>query len=216
MFKKICLFLATSLFFSKIIMTADNDSSIVIRLAEPRDINELIRVDRVVTYEYFEPIFVQAYAQYDFGQHPRYYIELDLAADKEFFKTFFDQPHPTTKILVAEYNHTHIAGYAIISLINTHETELEHLYVEKEFRGKHVGKKLVQQALKIFPNITACNLYTMQTTLNASTHKFYEKMGFKNMGPAPITCPHTYYDVSYHDVFYWYRYELTFTFFSIK
>lgn len=181
---------------------------IAVRVPQPTDIKQLIEVDRAVSFEFFEPLYEKFYSQYDFGKRPHYYLELELAADEVLFrKILFESPDINTKVIIAHNQEQTILGFIIISLIDTHETEIDLLLVKKEFRAKHAGKYLIQAALKLFPTTTACNVYPFRFG-NDATLKFYEKIGFRNMGLGPATRINPY-GIGFQELYFHYRYTLT-------
>ncbi len=217
MFKNL-LFLINISFFTCVY------GAVMVRFAEQRDFAQLVRVDRAVAFEFFEPLYAQAYSQYDFGKRPHYYLERELADDEILFKKVLAGAAPDTKILVAVNDVDYIVGFLVISralitrsLVTSRmwairspaivhgaigETEIEFLFVEKDFRHQQVGRYLVEAAVHIFPEAIACNVYPFRFGNDAAL-KFYEKMGFVRIGLAPARI--NAYGVNAQELYFHYR-----------
>lgn len=87
---------------------------------------------------------------------------------------------PLKKIYIAEINNK-IAGFVIIQTVGTFKGYIQTICVSEEFRGKGIGKKLLQfcenTILKYSPNIFIC-----VSSFNKGAAKLYYDFGFKFVG----------------------------------
>lgn len=63
--------------------------------------------------------------------------------------------------------------------------EIEHLYVLKDFRGKEIGRALVEHAMDYAKEEGLSCLWVCVWEKNPEALSFYEKMGFKKVGTRP-------------------------------
>ncbi len=74
-----------------------------------------------------------------------------------------------------------IAGFVILQMTGTFKGYIQTVCVGEDYRGKGVGKKLLQfceeRILKISPNLFIC-----VSSFNTGAIRLYEKFGFKRVG----------------------------------
>ncbi len=59
---------------------------------------------------------------------------------------------------------------------------LENVYVEKKYRGKGIGTKIIKEAVKEAKKNNCYKLIATSRHKKLKVHKLYEKIGFKNHG----------------------------------
>lgn len=74
-----------------------------------------------------------------------------------------------------------IAGFVILQITGTFKGYIQTICVSEEYRGKGLGKKLLQfcqeRILKIAPNLFIC-----VSSFNTGAIRLYEEFGFKRIG----------------------------------
>jgi len=87
---------------------------------------------------------------------------------------------PFKEIYIAEIDHK-VAGFVILQTAGTFKGYIQTICVSEEFRGKGIGKKLLQfcenTILKYSPNIFIC-----VSSFNKGAAKLYYDFGFKFVG----------------------------------
>jgi len=81
---------------------------------------------------------------------------------------------------IAEYNGT-IAGLSSL-IIKEHEAELEPLVIGEKFRGKGIGKILVNHLIKEAKKQGAALIFTKPVARNKEAVSFFYNAGFKTLG----------------------------------
>lgn len=173
-------------------------SDIVFREANLSDLEELYKVDREVTYEYFLPLYKNQALFSD--KDPSFYFEQELERDKELFADCVNG-NAKAKLFIA-YNEVTkcILGFVLMSEESDAATiTIELLLILKEFRKKGIGRKLVYYGINSFPNAQQCWVYPLNFSSDA--HFFYQSIGFVNRG-IPSIDKTTIYGISYKDIYY--------------
>lgn len=157
-------------------------TGIIIRAAQSSDQEQLISLDRRVSFEYFKPIYANGYAHLDLGKNPDHFLELELQNDAVWLPACI-QGTTQEQILVAYDQQTQTcAGFLIFHLHDPRTLELDLLLVDAPYRGKGIGKKLIYQAIALSKGITSCVVYPLRYA-NANTLAFYRTIGFVYLGP---------------------------------
>ena len=176
-----------------------NTQNITIRFAQVADLTSVCDLDRMVTYEYFKPLYQEHFTHFELGCNPDPFLEKELAADVTDFK----------QLLTSNANHILIAldVERIVGILIFHQEstslELDLLLIDEQYRKQGIGKKLVDAMLAANQDATHCNVYVIRG--NHPALKFYEKLGFINLG-IPHKEKQNIYGISYADM-YW-HYEL--------
>ncbi|MCC6004758.1 MAG: ribosomal protein S18-alanine N-acetyltransferase [Thermofilum sp.] len=98
---------------------------------------------------------------------PFYYLFQLYEACRDFF-------------LVADYKGLTI-GY-IVSCLEDKRLHIHSIAVIEGFRGKGIGKKLLEETVKLANNVGVKEIYLEVKTQNIPAITLYEKMGFKRVG----------------------------------
>lgn len=168
------------LFLLPINMHAD----IEIRFACDKDLPELLILDRVVSYEFFKPLWIAGYSHTVLGKNPDYYLEKDLQLDEVLFHQAVKADGQARLCIAHDTKSNRTVGLLLFHRENEKSLKLDLFMINKEYRGKGIGRKLLQIALTAFPNITTCDVYVLRFA-NENTQKFYQAMGFQCLGLAP-------------------------------
>ena len=83
-------------------------------------------------------------------------------------------------IWIAEYD-GHTAGLAAL-IIKEHEAELEPVVIGKKFRGKGIGKILVNHLIKEAKKQGAALIFTKPVARNEEAVSFFYRAGFRTLG----------------------------------
>lgn len=176
-------------------------TGITIRFAQEADYQSVCAFDRLVTYEYFKPLYKEHFCHIELGNNPDPYLEKELAADEQDFK----------QLLSAQNNRMMIAldNTAIVGLILFHREntilELDLLLIHADYRKKGIGTTLVQAMLTAHFDAYKCIVYPIRG--NEAAIKFYEKLGFINHG-IPQNNKHNIYGIAYTDMYWQYERKL--------
>lgn len=92
--------------------------------------------------------------------------------------------------------------------------EIDRLMVEQEYRRCGIGKKLIRQALTVFNEITICSLFVLKFG-NEGARRFYESLGFVNLGEPKID-KQIWEEVSHKDLHFYYQLDLAHAFNAIS
>ena len=85
---------------------------------------------------------------------------------------------PNAALLVAEYVHGAILGYAVLWFAGP-EAELGDLAVAPDLRGRGVGSALVDAVIREAAGRGATEIYLEVRESNEAAHKLYERHGFE-------------------------------------
>ncbi len=179
-------------------------STIDIRLAAEHDLPALFELDRIVSYEYFLPIYSSGYPE-PLASNPAYFLALELEEDKKWFPECIAG---NAESLWVAYDQT---ANALAGLIVAHQSsaevmEIDLLLILKKYRGNGIGKALIHHAINAFPDSTLCEVYPLKFN-NKVTLAFYEAVGFVNHG-APTFDKINLYGVPYKDMYYHLTYAI--------
>ena len=126
---------------------------------------------RNIHYNDFDKNLIQLYNQLSYCS----------IIDKNIFKFFLEKLNDEHNIFVVEYNNKIIA--AITYFIETKiirdmgkVLHIEDLVVDKEYRNKHLGKKLIEKTIEIGKKN---NCYKIILNCSKDYINYYEKFGFK-------------------------------------
>lgn len=180
----------------------------IIRSATEADLPELFEVDRTISFEYFIPLYSQGYSHIELGKNPAHFLELELAHDQEWFPDIIKNKSASELFLVGYDDEKNaIMGFIIVHKTSENDLEIDLLLILKEYRGMKLGKSLITQALNHFPEVTMCHVHPLRFA-NESTLKFYESIGFINMG-IPTTDALCIYGIPFSEMYLDYQLNLT-------
>lgn len=179
-----------------------SSSIIIIQKPATTDLDALTKLDRKVCYEYFKPLYQQYYAHYSFGMDPDTRLEQDILEDKEMFAHCIEENGKYQLLAAFDSIANTIVGLLVFYKKDAESLELELLIIDSEYRKQGIGKRLIMEAIKKCDRIKTCNSYVF--TFNESAKKFYESLGFINLGKGEIDRMSDY-GISYAELFYHYR-----------
>ena len=139
------------------------------RKCEAEDIEKLLRISRET--------FIDAFEKDNDPEDFKNYI--DFAFDKAKIKSELENPH--TSFYFSFLNEI-LVGYlklnendAQTDIMTTDALELERIYIIKEFQGRKIGQKLLQQAMKIGAERNKGYLWLGVWEKNVNAIRFYQK-----------------------------------------
>lgn len=192
---------------SMYLICAQDASDIIIRSAEKDDLPALLDFDHAVSYEYFKPLFVEAYAHLPIGKDPDYFLDKDLETDKTWFAQCLAGQTDDYFLVAQDVENNRIAGFLIVRLVAPDTLQLELFMVGKDYRRHGVGRALFYASLKPFRGISTCIVYPFSAPANEPTLAFYRSLGFENRGPANLDKINTY-GIAYRDMYYHFALDL--------
>lgn len=201
--------IVTSRFFISLICLINIHLShpYLIRPAIEADLPALFEVDRTVSWEYFIPLYSQGYSHIELGKNPAHFLELELAHDQEWFPDIVKNKSESELFLVGyDEEKNAIMGFIIVHKMSESTLEIDLLLILKEYRGMKLGKSLIAQALNHFPEVTICHVHPLRFA-NESTLRFYESIGFINMG-LPTIDALCIYGIPYSEMYLHYQLDL--------
>lgn len=177
-------------------------SEIEIRFAKQNELQDILEFDRQVSFEFFKPLYETYYSNFALGKNPNYYLELDIKNDAKSFPDYINSIN-NKRILIAFDNKKN----CIVGLLTFHKEEklleLDLLLISKDNRKQGIGKKLVHKSLSTFSNIDQCVVYPLKFG-NDSALKFYESLGFENLGSYNSDELNSY-GIKYKDMHFYYK-----------
>ncbi len=181
-------------------------AEIVVRPAAMADVPEVLELDRHVTYEYFKPLYVKAYPHLPLGQDPDRFLEPELQQDEKTFYDCVKNPGNTRLHIAYDSNSKRIGGLIVFHKEHEDTIELDLLLVDKDYRKMGIGRKLVYNAVATFKYIKTCIVYPVRHK-NDATLKFYQSLGFKNLGVCPLDKMNPY-GIKYSDMYFYFRLDV--------
>jgi len=165
--------------FATLYITLIHTSEISIRFSQPHDIPALCALNENVLDEYFGPTLITGYPEY-FANNEPLLLQFNDSWN-EMFKTLLNEGINNLDnhhILVASHNEdpNNIIGLCAFTKEND-SIYLQYLIVSEKSRGQGTGKKLLDNALSMYPDVRTCWLETIANA-NEKTHAFYERYGF--------------------------------------
>ncbi len=146
-------------------------------------LDQLVAIDREVSFEYFLPKFPQMFAGSWIGDHPQESLENDLVSDRESFTKVINQKDNAYLLAALDEHDNRVIGFLWFTK-NDETIALELLMVLKPYRTHGTGTQLVMAAINYFKTTQQCTAETHRN-YNDGTKNFYEKIGFINQGPTP-------------------------------
>ncbi len=203
-------------------LNAEKINSNDICFVAPRidQIKEIMEFDYRVSFEFFKPLYLKHYSHFEFGKNPDFYLEEEIKNDESFFEKciqdqelesrlkesqqiFFDEHIGKDRLLIAFDNKNQCIGGLISFSKNNDVLTLELLLVDKKYRKQGIGKKLVKCAIETFKDIKEAIVYPVRFG-NENTLKFYESLGFVNLGFGPKDKKNAY-GISYEEMHFYYK-----------
>jgi GNAT superfamily N-acetyltransferase len=192
------------LFFLFIFFSINSYSAIEIRPAHSEEIPAVLELDRKVTYEFFKPLFIDAYQYLGLKRDVDKELEKELALDAQLFSELAQAQGLERLHIAWDTMHNIPCGLIAFHLEDT-EIILDILLVEAAYRAQKIGKRLLQSMFEVFSNAAKVTVYPLIYN-NSSTLKFYEALGFKNLGVGPADKLNIH-GIPYSKIYY--HFELT-------
>jgi ribosomal protein S18 acetylase RimI-like enzyme len=159
-----------------------NTSFITIHRALADDLVKIIELDAEISHEYFKPLFLQ-YPEYQGKEHE---VEKMLAAEVEtdalWFADCIAMKDINQRLFIARYLGRCI-GFIACHRQDDTIAVIDLLMIDAPYRGKGIGKQLIQICIEAFPEATTCMLVVLDK--NEQARISYEKMGFALMVERP-------------------------------
>jgi GNAT superfamily N-acetyltransferase len=177
--------------------------AIVIRSIVQEDVQPLLALDREITHEFFTPVFEKTYELLGIDRDAQRDLEEELSFDEESFSDCVNSAgDERLYIAYDQMQHTY-CGFIMYHKVDRQSVEIDLLMVDKLYRNKGIGKKLVRSIFQAFDGIKSCVVYPLQF-FNESTLIFYESLGFINCGVGPHDKINTH-DIKYSDLYFHYQ-----------
>lgn len=161
---------------------SSNQSIFSVRLALPEDMNAIMALDIAISEEYFKPLLLQCSEFEGNGQA----VEKLLADEVENDITWFASCIALEKQqrLYVAYDDTNIVGFVACHQQDDSIMVIDLLMIDAHYRGKGIGKQLINFCIQAFPDVSKCVLVVLDNNQLART--VYEKMGFVLMDEKPL------------------------------
>jgi len=145
---------------------------VVVRHAREKDLPGLFELDRIVTYEYFKPLYISSYAHLPVGHNPNYYLDMEIEEDKEWFPACIAKEVKDVLLVAHDTINDKIVGLIGEHQDSRDELKIDLLLILKAYRGRGIDKRLVCNFLQSFPDAKSCVVYPFQYS-NEATLSFY-------------------------------------------
>lgn len=181
------------------------DNRVVIRPAQIEDLPAILTLDYDVTFEFFKPLYIQSYSHLIDPAKVDYFLGSEVANDAKTFPNIITEQGNDRLHIAYDTSTKNVAG---LLLFHKDEdlVELDLLLVGKDYRKMGAGRKLVYSTINTFEDTKAIIVYPLNKD-NYATLKFYESIGFNNLGPALLDKKNVY-GVNYSDMYFYYRLDL--------
>lgn len=177
-----------------------------IRPATADEIPSILELDYRVTFEFFKPQFINIYNKLGIKNDIDHDLNEELKSDAQTF-SLIAKMEGAERLHVAWDTAQNIpCGLLVFHKETNNVIILDLLLVDKNYRNQGIGKRLVRSAYKAFDGIKTIIVYPVQFN-NENTLKFYESLGFKNLGVGPadkINC----YGIPYSDMYYYFKLDM--------
>lgn len=147
-------------------------ADIIIRHARVDELEDIVNLDREISWEYFKPLFLE-YIGLPLAENPDKMLEDELVPDRDMFINGINQSDGHRLSVAADNNR--IVGFISFNKKNTTLT-IDLLMVHKSYRNQKLGKRLLETALNSFTDIHSCTLLVLDK--NIAARRFYESYGF--------------------------------------
>lgn len=191
---KVCILIFTAFFFYILY------PEINIRPAQQDDLEAVLELDRIISWEYFKPLFLQ-YTGLILSQKPDELLEDDLKKDRTMLSEGIN--HINNQRLLVACDQNDIVGFASYQKedLNIH---VNLIFINKEYRNRKIGKRLMDSVLHTFADTRSCTLFVLDKNISAC--RMYEAYGFKACAMPDAIKQELPADASHIYIFY--RFEL--------
>jgi GNAT superfamily N-acetyltransferase len=148
------------------------------RTAAIEDLQEILSLDREISYEHFKPIFL-CYSECPLGQEADKILEDELDADRIGFQEAILGLCPNKLYIVCMRNK--IVGFSYLNQIEQSLT-IDLLCIDKKYRHQGIGKKFFEYILDQNP-VTECRVACLNKDYGAI--QFWKSLGFKKLSIKP-------------------------------
>lgn len=177
-----------------------------IRPATVQDLPAIFELDERISYEFFKPLYTNIYQHLNVDRDVDRDLQKELELDTESFPNIINNSGLERLHVAWDTENNILCGIIVFSRQNNHEILLDLLLVDKNYRGKGIGKQLVNSMFSVFKDIKVVNVYPFKFN-NENVLKFYELLGFKNcdlISEDKISI----HDIRYIDLYYHFRLEV--------
>jgi ribosomal protein S18 acetylase RimI-like enzyme len=171
---------------------ASPQSVITVRLADPKDLDAILALDVSIS-EYFVPLLLE-YPEFE-GKKEAVVKLLDdeIESDITWFASCIAL-EKQQRLYVAEEN-TKIVGFVASHLQDDTIVVIDLVLIDERYRGKGIGRKLMQSCIQTFPQASMCMLVVLAN--NEAAQAAYKKMGFVLMDEKPLFVQEKYPEPRY-------------------
>lgn len=145
---------------------------ITFRFATKEDLSQLASLDRKIWFEHFKPLFLEHHSS-PLADNADVIIEHELANNALQFLQCIAQENGHHLLVACDHD-------TIVGFIEFHKEEsvnyIALLLVAQEYRGKNIGKALIQASIDVCDDMQLCSLVVLDN--NASARRFYASQGF--------------------------------------
>lgn len=128
-------------------------AQVTIQDAQLSDLDEIMALDRKVSFEYFQPLFKQQYPHLVLGQQADQLLEEDLVFDYAKFQKSLSAQTDQNRLLVAkDSDQEKVVGFLQFHIQPAYGV-FDLLMVDKEYRRQKIGQQLLAAALYKFPAV---------------------------------------------------------------
>lgn len=181
------------------------NTPIIIRPAQIEELKEAFDLDARVTFEFFKPLLLKSYSHLIDPKNIDDLLNSDLVTEEKLLSEAIKTPENKRLHIAYDTNKKCIAGLLLFHK-EKELAELDLLLVDKDYRNRGIGKRLVYSVLDVFNDITTITVHPLKIDNNA-TLKFYESLGFKNLGSGPSDKINTF-GVRYSDMYFMYKLDV--------
>jgi ribosomal protein S18 acetylase RimI-like enzyme len=162
-------------------------SAITVRLASPADLESILALDISVS-EYFVPLLLQ-YPEFEGSKEAVVkLLDDEIESDITWFASCIALENQQ-RLYVAEDNAA-VVGFVASHLQDDAIVVIDLVLIDEKYRGKGIGKKLMQSCIETFPQASTCMLIVLAN--NVLARAVYEKMGFILMDQKPLFAQEKY------------------------
>ena len=195
-----------SLLIVAVLYSNTHSQQIEVRPPALEELPSVLELDKKVTEEFFQPLYEAVYQHLGIERDVKEDLQKELTMDAESFAQLVT-PKGSERLHIAWDTENNIpCGLIAFSQHENNDVSLDLLLVDKKYRQKGIGKKLVHSIFQIFTDTRALIVCPFQFN-NESTLKFYESLGFKNLGLAPVDKTNCH-GIRYSDLYYYYRLDV--------
>src|SRR5579872_657885 len=142
-----------------------SENNIIFRLASHDDLEVILILDAVVSYEYFKPLLLLDSEYEGNDRKVEEFLDDELETDVIWFKDCIAMKDQQ-RLLVLLYQGKCVG---FVAFHNQDETILviDLLMIHSKHRGKGFGRKMIERCIQEFPQVTTCMLIVLDKNMLA-------------------------------------------------